>query len=429
MRIRYYAYCVLLICLPMLVSAIAQLPNSLSNGANSSYLTHPYVIRLTNNGKQYDAAEYDKRRSTHTLKDNMPSSIKYARLSPAGNTVAVCADSGFSIWRLSLNAKPEQMFSQSTWAYRCNYSQDGKYLAVSLCHPNSIVVLHISPAPSVSVITSIVLNQTKEEIATEFQFNNWDTSLLAITERHDDIRIYRYRIDSNEWNQIISWKKQLPLMDIADYQISPDCGDIAVGSAVDCQSDEYPQIYSLDVEGVTISKKVTRYIGFPDSPLLYSPDGKYIVLPVYNSNDTMELVVTQMPLWNAVLQISRNELFAAYCFSSDSLLFAIAEDGAGLRIWNMKNGKLNLAIPPDDKRMASVSLGQNGSRVAVATDNGDIYVHDTITGKEVVRLLRTEHNQLTEWSIARVDFNSSRNVIFAASQYEVLIWNVQEGML
>jgi WD40 repeat protein len=167
----------------------------------------------------------------------------------------------------------------------------------------------------------------------------------------------------------------VPTSNLATF--SPDETRVAIS---------YPDGSIRMFDARTGNKLLTAFSGRGEaSDLLFSADGKQLVVEVYTRAQTYAVILDAQTGEQLAKLEDDMSFINSMAFSPDGKHFVTLSDDGAVRLWEMQAGKLLFSLPVRAKRpMGEVGFNADGSRIAFAGPNaGQLW--DAQTGKELAQ--------------------------------------------
>ena len=157
----------------------------------------------------------------------------------------------------------------------------------------------------------------------------------------------------------------------------------------------------------------------PQSTVVFSRDGRWILTPSQNDTATLWNVVTG----TVTVLKGHAKLVIGAAFSPDGQRVVTASDDNTARVWDAATGKEIVALKGHEKGVYSAVFSPDGQRVVTASDDNTARVWDAATGKEIVALKGHEKGVYSA-----VFSPDGRRVVTASADNTARVWDATTGI-
>jgi WD40 repeat protein len=151
--------------------------------------------------------------------------------------------------------------------------------------------------------------------------------------------------------------------------------------------------------------------------IAFSPDGSKIATGSDDKTIIIWNVTTGLPVFAKPLT-GHTAAVNSVAFSPDGSMLVSGSNDQSINMWDMKTG-LCQSIPGHTKKVTSVVMSPDGRMIASASDDISIIVWDIDACKQV---RPKSVNEVNSVMLSRDD-----KMLIAASQYNIVLWNVDTG--
>ncbi|MCB1935270.1 MAG: WD40 repeat domain-containing protein [Nitrosomonas sp.] len=163
------------------------------------------------------------------------------------------------------------------------------------------------------------------------------------------------------------------------------------------------------------------------SPLKISPDGKFIVIQVFNIKDNNNFV----SIWNTQTRRVIGKPLKGFigsilsvAFLPDGIRIVSGSDDNRLQVWNVQTGKsIGEPLQGHEDRVSSVAFSPDGRRIVSGSDDRTLRLWDVETGKSIGESLQGHEDRVSSVAFSP----DGRRVVSGSWDNTVRLWDVETG--
>ena len=359
--------------------------------------------------------------------------IPYTRIQPSTDDTVLAVSTGdeqLYVVEIATGRELWRKTGTAIYAWRVSFSPDGSLLAVP--GRNQIDLLHArtgeflrplnNPADLITGLSATLkfspdghyvavslMNPVDFHPLPDIRQSQWSWSGLSCRNsvyftvgwwRTEDGQFF-HSIDQGEWN-------------MADATFSPDGQFLAIMS-------EYGSVSTYDIETGDFRNTFDDQSAKAHA-IAFSPDGSLLAV-------ASEVGVT---LWNSALprhvplRIGHSMHIKGFSISPDATCAATASEDYSTLLWKTTTGQPNLRISTPHFSHKKVSLAPDAGTVAIACDDGVVFIYDTATSKRLVAWRAAEDDPVDQL------VHSCDGALLATSDsrdHDICIWDARTGDL
>lgn len=326
-------------------------------------------------------------------------SIEVLVFSPDGRTLASCSGDRISLWDIATNTRRATFKGHKAKISALVFSPDGQLLASG---GHSEIRLWDVAAQRERLTFSRHTNTVR---ALAFLMDN---KTLASADKDGAIRLW----DTATGDLRATVTKLIGNPEV--FAFSPNGATIAAGNwAGNLEVREVPT-------GREVFSRLTAHIGVI-STMAFTPDGRTIVSGGHDGVFRMwDVAADTMQLANQVGQPTAEWRLVISADGSTIAAGMPADQEASIQIWDTESGSSIASVKPKHTGFDSVFvISPDGARLASGGRDGSIFVVDTKTGRDLMRL--TEHTDTINALVFSPDGN---RLASSGRDGKILVWDV-----